>query len=123
MFAGGEKGTGSEYCKGGCDGMVWAFGIGLAQFVPAFVVLDLFFRWIPVEPDQLGRRLGRHAWLYGLIALLFCALGAIGQWWLAGTVGLVVGLLNAAPWWMLWRFGLRKQFTFLYKSDGGCDRQ
>jgi hypothetical protein len=102
--------------------MLWALGISLAQFVPAFVVLDLFFRWMPVAPDQLGQWFGRHALLYGLLSVLFSALGAFGQWRLAGAVGLAVGLLNAVPWWLLWRFGLRKQLTFLYKSDGGRDR-
>lgn len=102
--------------------MLWALGIGLVQFGPAFLTLDLFFRWMPVTPDRLGRWRDRFVWLYGLLAVLVGVAGALVQWRIAGAVGLVVGLVNPVPWWLLWRFGLRKQFTFLYKSDGGRDR-
>ena len=91
----------------------------LVQFAPAFVALDLFFRYMPVDPQRLRAWLGRYALLYALIGAGVSIGTAALQWQLAGRWGLAAAVLNWIPWWMLWRFGLRKQFTFLFKSDGG----
>lgn len=95
--------------------------IHLVQWVLAYLALDLFFRLIPLAPAGLRERVrayqGRFTWL----AILFALLGAAGQVWLGGLPGGALGLLGWVPWWILWRFGWRKQFTFLYKDDRGRD--
>lgn len=96
-------------------------GLALAQFVPAFLTLDLFFRWGDMEPRGLRRRIQRWAALFAGLAGLFGALGGYAQWRLVGAPGLVMAPANLLPWWLLWRFGLRKQLTFLFKHDGGQD--
>lgn len=100
-------------------GLLIAAGLAVAQFVPAFVTLDSLFRWGDMDPRGLSGRVRRWALLYGGLALLSGALGAWAQWRWAGAPALA--LLNPVPWWLLWRFGLRKQLTFLYKHDGGQD--
>lgn len=99
--------------------MITAILLTLAQFVPAFVALDLFFRYMPVDPAGMRAWLGRYALLYGLIGAVAAVATAVLQWQIAGLFGALCSAANWIPWWMLWRFGLRKQFTFLYKSDGG----
>ena len=96
-------------------------GLAMAQFVPAFLALDTLFRWGNMEPQGLSRRVWRWGFLYAAAAALAGVLGAWGQWHLAGTPGLMTAPGNLLPWWLLWRFGLRKQLTFLYKYDGGQD--
>ncbi len=61
----------------------------------------------------------RRAWLYAVLAALFCGAGLWVGWAWAGVAGAVVAAPGAPIWWMLWRFGLRKQLTYLYKDDGG----
>ncbi len=100
---------------------VVALGLHLTQWVGAFLTLDLFFRTMPVEPTELRRRLPGVRVRFGLVGLVLClSLGGV-QVWIAGAWGLGIGLLGWVPWWVLWRFGWRKQFTFLYKDDGGKD--
>jgi hypothetical protein len=99
--------------------MVLAWLLPLIQFVPAFVALDLFFRFIDVAPEGLPGRVRRYGARYGLLAAV-CIVGtAWCQWLLAGPAGAAAAPLGALPWWMLWRFGLRKQLTHLFKDDGG----
>lgn len=98
---------------------MWAFLVIVGEAALAFLTLDLYFRYMAVEPARLKQQLGRYALGYGCIAAAACLAGAWAQWRAASYAGLIPALGNWAPWWMLWRFGLRKQFTFLYKSDGG----
>lgn len=99
--------------------MLGAVGIHLLQWLLAFLALDLFFRMIPLEPAGLRERVRAYRTRFGLLATAFTLAGALAQGWLAGGWGLAVGLLGWLPWWILWRFGWRKQLTFLYKDDGG----
>ncbi|HEY3364398.1 MAG TPA: hypothetical protein VGK74_05040 [Symbiobacteriaceae bacterium] len=88
----------------------------LGQAVPAFLALDLFFRLVPVQPAGLKARLARCARGYAGLAAACCVAGGLVQARAAGSGGLVVACLSGLPWWLLWRFGMRKQFTFLYQS-------
>lgn len=99
--------------------MAWVWVLPWLQFAPAFLTLDLFFRWIDVTPEGLSRRLQRYSRLFAAVALGFSVLGAWVQWRAAGLPGLAAGGVNGVPWWLLWRFGLRKQLTYLFKHDGG----
>ncbi|MGE5673142.1 MAG: hypothetical protein ACM3XM_04560 [Mycobacterium leprae] len=67
-----------------------------------------------MEPHRLPQALRRYGWRYGILAVLFALAGGAVEWRLVGTPGLWAAGLNWLPWWVLWRFGLRKQFTFLY---------
>jgi hypothetical protein len=100
---------------------LWNVGVHLLEWVVAFLTLDLFFRTIPLEPDGFRDRLRRYRYRFGLLGALFALGGALIQIGLAGGWGVVLGLLGWVPWWVLWRFGWRKQMTFLYKDDGGRD--
>jgi hypothetical protein len=99
--------------------MMLAWLVIAGEAVTAFLTLDLFFRYMSVDPALLRERLLWHALIYAAIAALCVGGGGIAQWWSAGYGGLVPAALNWIPWWLLWRFGLRKQFTYLFKSDGG----
>lgn len=93
--------------------------LAAGQLIPAFLALDLTFRWMDLSPSGIGPRLRWYGRRYAVGAVVFAAGGVWLQWRVAagwGTVGLV---LNGLPWWILWRFGLRKQLTFLFKDDGG----
>lgn len=103
--------------------MYVSIGLMLAQFVPAYLALDLIFRHIDLAPDGLIRELRRCGRRYAAAAAVFGLAGAWAQWRSDGPAGLVVAVVgNWVPWWLLWRFGLRKQLTFLFKDDGGTDR-
>lgn len=99
--------------------LIIAFLIAAAEAAVAFLTLDRLFRVIAVEPARLRERLRWHGALYATVAALSSAFGAWLQWRVGGPAGLVVAPLNPLPWWLLWRFGLRKQFTYLFKADGG----
>lgn len=99
--------------------MVWVWLLPWLQFVPAFVTLDLFFRYMNVTPAGLDRRVRWYALVYAALAIIFSAGAAWLQWRIVGLPGVGVGLANMVPWWLLWRFGLRKQLTYLFKDDGG----
>lgn len=101
--------------------MCWAIGLGLLQWAVAFLVLDLTFRLITVDPTRLGSEIKLWRRRFGLLAAAFCLAGGVLQVWLAGVPGVATALLGPLPWWILWRFGWRKQFTFLYLHDGGKD--
>lgn len=95
--------------------MVLALLLALGQFVPAFLTLDLIFRYMPVEPGRLRGALRRLVFLFGGLALVFGLVALWLQFRFGGVSGALVGVaLNGVPWWLLWRFGLRKQFTFLF---------
>lgn len=98
--------------------LISAAVLGL-EAVLAFLTLDLVFRAVPLDPNALRGHLRSARALYVTVAALACLAGVAGQWLSGGWGGLGLGTLNWAPWWLLWRFGLRKQFTFLYKADGG----
>lgn len=103
--------------------MFVSIGLLLAQFVPAYLALDLAFRNMDLAPGALRQELRRLGALYAAGAAAFGLAGAWAQWRAGGTAGLMVAVAgNWAPWWLLWRFGLRKQLTFLFKDDGGTDR-
>gem|GEM_PF-1549692 len=99
--------------------MLVVVGVVIGEAAVAYVVLDLLFRYMSVEPHGLRERLRRYGLGYGCLAVACSAAGMLAQYRLAGAFGAGVGLLNAVPWWLLWRFGLRKQLTFLFKADGG----
>lgn len=81
-----------------------------------FLSLDLIFRMIPLEAEALEARLRMWGGGYAVLAALFCAAGAAVQWRLAGRTGLMMAFFNWVPWFALWRFGMRKQFTFIYAA-------
>lgn len=88
--------------------------LGILQLPLAFVALDVLFRAMPVRPQELRRSLARYALLYAGVALLVGLAGAWVQYRLGGAPGLIAAAFNWVPWWLLWRFGLRKQFPFLF---------
>lgn len=94
-------------------------GVHLMQWGLAYLALDLSFRTIPLEPAALRGRLRAYQVRFAGLAGLSALLGAAAQIWLAGVWGGALGLLGWLPWWILWRFGWRKQFPFLFKDDGG----
>lgn len=99
-----------------------ALVLHLGQWVLAFFTLDIFFRVIPVEPAGLREQVRLYQRRFTLLAVLFALVGGLAQAWWAGAWGKGFALLGWLPWWILWRFGWRKQFTFLYKDDGGEPR-
>jgi hypothetical protein len=110
-----------SFCRGQEMGVIMGIAL-LVVFVQAaagFLTLDMFFRYIPIEPVRLKATLAQCMRAYTGIASLACLVGAWVQWRAWGLPGLAAAALNWLPWWLLWRFGLRKQFTYLYKSDGG----
>ncbi|MDF2628547.1 MAG: hypothetical protein K0R39_2378 [Symbiobacteriaceae bacterium] len=102
--------------------MLVSIGLLLAQFVPAFLALDLVFRFMDLSPGALRRELRRYGLLFAFAAVDFGLAGAWFQWRADGVLGLVAAAGNWVPWWLLWRFGLRKQLTHLFKDDGGKDQ-
>lgn len=101
--------------------MVAALGLHLLQWLMAFLVLDRFFQWLPMEPKGLKERLAQYRLRFQQIALLCSLLVGLAQLSLSGTWGLGLALVGWLPWWLLWRFGWRKQLTHLYVDDGGQD--
>ncbi|MFZ5814987.1 MAG: hypothetical protein ACOY93_06745 [Bacillota bacterium] len=99
--------------------LAWAAGLHLLQWLAAYLVLDLCFRTIPLEPNGLRERIRAWRGRFVLVALAFTLPAGAAQLWLAGAWGGALGLAGWLPWWILWRFGWRKQFTFLYREDGG----
>jgi len=99
--------------------MFWSVGLLLGQFAVAFLALDLTFRRMDLSPGALGREVARCGAAYAAAAVMAGLGGGWLQWRLAGPAGLAVAAGNWIPWWILWRFGLRKQLTFLFKDDGG----
>ncbi|HWI64471.1 MAG TPA: hypothetical protein VNT75_21785 [Symbiobacteriaceae bacterium] len=99
--------------------MVWSIAVLLGQFALAFLALDLWFRYMDLSSAGMRARIGRHAVRFGAVAAVASLLGGWAQWHLAGVHGLALAAANWVPWWLLWRFGLRKQLTFLFKDDGG----
>lgn len=99
--------------------MILAWVVVAAEAAAAFLTLDLFFRYMSVDAALLRERLLQYSLVYAVIAALCAGGGGIAQWWSAGNAGFIPAALNWVPWWLLWRFGLRKQFTYLFKPDGG----
>jgi hypothetical protein len=99
--------------------MLLGLVLAAAQFAAAFLVLDLFFRWMDVSAEGFAARVRGYSRRYALVAAVCCAGTALWQWRLADWPGAVLVAADAVPWWLLWRFGLRKQLTFLFKADGG----
>lgn len=95
--------------------------IGLAQWLLAYLTLDFTFRRIPVDPDRLPPQARIWRRRYTVTGLAACLAGGTLQTAIGGLPGAAVALLGPLPWWLLWRFGWRKQFTFLYLHDGGSD--
>lgn len=87
----------------------------LGEAVLAFVSLDLLFRVIPVHPATLERSIKRYGICYALIAGVAVATGLAAQWLTGHAAGLVLGSTYWLPWWLLWRFGLRKQFPYRHQ--------
>jgi len=83
------------------------------QWVLSFLVLDLLFRTVDVRPDVLQRSVGRHRQRYRVLALAAVLAVGLAQVGLAGAWGLVPAAAGWVPWWLLWRFGWRKQFPHL----------
>lgn len=94
---------------------LWALLLPFGEAAVAYITLDLFLRRISVEATGLQQRLRRAARLYYGIGACGVAAGAWLQWRLLGPIGLALIPLDGLPWWLLWRFGLRKQFTYLFK--------
>lgn len=89
----------------------------VGEAASAFVTLDLFFRYLPL--DRLEERLQRYGLYYGFIGGFFCVAGGWVGWHRSGLGGVVLTAMDPLLWWMLWRFGLRKQFSYLFRHDKG----
>ena len=98
--------------------MLEALTVVLTEICLAFAGLDLVFRQIPVSPALLPQSLRRYGWGYAAAAILFAGAGTAIQWHLAGPAGACLAPLNVIPWWLFWRFGLRKQLPFLFARSG-----
>lgn len=108
-------------------GMLPALLLHGVQWFLAYLSLDLLFRTADVRPASLARSRVRYMLLYGLQAaaatLLIGALqlrlvqaaSAPGGGPAASAPGAVLAVLGVLPWWLLWRFGWRKQFPHLYQ--------
>lgn len=93
------------------------------QWVAAYLALDLVFRRIPLEPEGLRQRIRLYRRRYTLAAAALCLAVGVLQLRAAGLAGAVPALAGWLPWWLLWRFGWRKQFTFLYLPTQRGDMQ
>mgnify|MGYP001459654613 CR=1 FL=1 len=85
--------------------MIGAFGVGLLQWLVAFLALDLTFRLIEPDPERLrgqARLWRRRFWLLAVVASL--GGGAVQVW--------------AAGWWG-WRRGWR---CWACPCSVGCSR-
>lgn len=102
--------------------MLISAAVPVLEAALAFLALDLIFRLVPLQPDSLRKHLRAYQGAYMLVALTACLAGAGIQWKQGRWGGLLLSVLNLLPWWLLWRFGLRKQFTYLFKDDGGRPR-
>ncbi|HYF93626.1 MAG TPA: hypothetical protein VD969_15540 [Symbiobacteriaceae bacterium] len=99
--------------------MLLSIGVLVGESALAYLVLEAVFRYVDVSPAGLAVRLRRWCYVYASLAAAAGLAGAWAQFRLAGPMGLAVAAGNWVPWWLLWRFGLRKQLTFLIKDDGG----
>lgn len=80
----------------------------LGEAAVAYLVMDLIFRFMPLEDVQ--RAIPRTALVYGLTAAGLTA-GAAYLGWVWGEIwGFLVSLLGPLVWWPFWQFGIRKQF-------------
>jgi len=90
------------------------------QWLLAYLALDLLFRRIDVRPVRLARSRVRCRWVYGLLAGLATLLIGAVQTLLAGQASFIlaaaIACLGWVPWWLLWRFGWRKQFPHLHQA-------
>ncbi len=96
--------------------MTIAWLIFVGEGVAAYLTVDFLFRLMPVESNALRRYVRRFGLIHAGVAALLGVGGAWAQWYAAGYSGLALGALNLAPWWLLWRFGVRKQFPLLYEE-------
>lgn len=94
--------------------MIIALLLHLVQWAAAYLALDFVFRRIPLEPEGLPRRIRLYARGYALAAAASCAAVGAVQLRAAGWWGTLPALAGWLPWWLLWRFGWRKQFTHLF---------
>jgi len=99
-------------------GLLGAIGILAAEAAAGFLALDLIFRTMSLAEDGLRERVRRLGWFYAGLAALLVAGGGWLQWRLLGAGGAALLALDWAPWWLLWRFGLRKQLGFLFWNKG-----
>lgn len=97
--------------------MAAALLLHLFQWVSAFLALDRCFRHIPVEPATLRGQIRLYRRRYAAAAVAFCVGGGLLQFLALRPWGAALALVGPLPWWLLWRFGWRKQFTHLYKYD------
>lgn len=98
------------------------------QWLLAYLALDLTFRTVDVSPGGLDRSRDRCRRRYALAAAVSTVAIGTAQMWIAqGSNGPGAGpavLAGSAataglgwlPWWLLWRFGWRKQFPHLYQA-------
>lgn len=86
-----------------------ALAVSLLHAALTYLLLNLFLRWVPLPADGPQLRASALPWLWCNGAGALAA--AAAQWLLAGWPGALGGLgLNLYVIWLLWRFGLRKQF-------------
>lgn len=89
------------------------------QWLLAYLSLDLVFRTVDVRPGLLARSRARCRQRYVLAAAAATlAIGAAQVWITGGAGAAAAGTagLGWLPWWLLWRFGWRKQFPHLYQE-------
>jgi len=80
--------------------------------IVAFFTLDLSFRYMDLA--QPRRSLRRTLVWYTLVAGVTSGLGLWVAWRMGGLTGLLITLSGVPLWWILWRFGLRKQFPYIF---------
>lgn len=90
----------------------WVLIVGvlilIGEAAVAYLFLDLVFRSMPLE--NLRRSMSRAGLVYGAAGVGVTALAACLGWRWSGIAGLVTSLPGFSIWWLLWRFGIRKQF-------------
>lgn len=98
---------------------IWACVLILfLEAAAAYLALDLVFRRMPVDPRHVRRSLRRWGQGYAVAAFLLAAAGGLAQWYQIGIPGAFLTPFNLLPWWAVWHHGVRKQFPFLWWSEG-----
>lgn len=89
----------------------------LVGVAAAYLAVDFFFRFLPLGRWPEREALQRAARFYAGAAALCCLTGTLWLWLRTGLPGAAAGALSWIPWWLFWRFGIRKQFPSPHQHE------